>query len=494
MSRPPVGTGGVGPRQVSPVAGSRLYRSVVVFCAAAAYAHALAGADGHAGGPPTVGPARSEVKGMGRSAAAADVRAQVRSDFGLFLRLLKGIGSAGTIVLLMVVPVSATLAWHWLDLGLRALLDDAWVMWLLLALMADGLSLVHGAELGCRPARPLRRVTSPLVAAVAQGVKAYAALWASISVERERILPPAPPLSPVRALPPSGAWIPAVTVRVLEPVVPAAELEEASAANRSDDVSTPRRRLCVLGGYRLEGGSDRRDDDGGRCWWTGGERLLGLLALHRRGMSRDAVLEAFFPDRDAERGLASLRQAVRAARALLGPAGTVERRGDRYAISGDRLSVDLWEFEDAAREAREAPAGSAARLSALRAAAAAYTGDLLHSVTWTWCEASEVTAHRQDLHRAAMAVLEELAQVCDSEGDVAGAAAALDQALRLQPTAEHLVRAVMQLHAQRGCYEAARLTFQALRDRLDEDGVRPQVQTVELARRLLDEGQAGGVE
>lgn len=428
---------------------------------------------------------------MGRSAAAT---AQVQEDWNLFVRFMRGIGAAGVLILLVVIPVSATLSWHRIDLGVRVLLDDAWAMWFVMAVAFDGLSLVHGSELRCRTARPLRRVTSPLVAAMADGVKAFAAMYASVWVEPEPLSPLAP-VPVVRVLPEAGEPGTAVDVPVCAASILDAQAQlEAQAADGSDVASSTGPRIRLLGGFGLDGWGNRAGDDARSCWRMGGQRLLGLLVLHRRGMSRDALLEALFPDRNVKCSLALLRQAVRAARVLLHPVATIERRGDRYTISVDGVRVDLWDFENAVRQAHEAPAGSAARLRALRTAAAAYAGDLLDSVTWTWCEASEVTAHRQELHTAAMAVFEELAHVCERDGDVVGASAALDQALRLEPTAEHVVRRVMHLHAERGCYEAARLTFEALRDRLKEDGMRPQAQTVEMARRLLERGQAGGLE
>src|SRR5262249_27008333 len=113
--------------------------------------------------------------------------------------------------------------------------------------------------------------------------------------------------------------------------------EPASMAERASSppevIAVPDRpRISVLGPLTITGTKRSRRGLRARAL-----EVITYLALHRRPVQRDELLEAFWPGADPRRTRPRLRQAVRDARRLLGTAIASDR--DRYWL--DRDAVDI---------------------------------------------------------------------------------------------------------------------------------------------------------
>ncbi|RVX38990.1 DNA-binding SARP family transcriptional activator [Nonomuraea polychroma] len=112
--------------------------------------------------------------------------------------------------------------------------------------------------------------------------------------------------------------------------------------------------------------------------------LLRLLAVHTgRPVHREQVIEALWPDAGPATAIRSLHVAVSTLRRLLTEHtghGMVGRSGEAYLLdlpAGAACDVQLFRVSVAAAERARRMGDPDARIPALRAAVAAYTGDLL---------------------------------------------------------------------------------------------------------------------
>jgi predicted ATPase len=138
---------------------------------------------------------------------------------------------------------------------------------------------------------------------------------------------------------------------------------------KSDDHRPPAGDVAIklLGGFAARRGEELVDPAVWRL--RKGRELVKLLALapgHR--LHREQLMDTLWPELDPSAAANNLHQVVHVARRALG-ADAVELREELLTL---RASVDVDDFETAAREARRA--GSAA---AYRAALSLYAGDLL---------------------------------------------------------------------------------------------------------------------
>ena len=135
-------------------------------------------------------------------------------------------------------------------------------------------------------------------------------------------------------------------------------------------------RIRLLGGFVVERGGQPVDV---RAWRLRKARtVVKLLALARdQRPHRDVLVDALWPDRDPTSAVNNLHQALHVARRALagdtGSNGLLELRDDVVALRADGLvEVDVRRFEQLTAHAR-----TTGDLVDLRAAVAAYTGDLL---------------------------------------------------------------------------------------------------------------------
>ncbi|HSH62473.1 MAG TPA: BTAD domain-containing putative transcriptional regulator [Acidimicrobiales bacterium] len=255
-------------------------------------------------------------------------------------------------------------------------------------------------------------------------------------------------------------------VASLARIVPSAPLESAASA---EPANAPPISVQLLGTYRILAGGDEVAS-GLRAM---ARELLAYLAVHRDGATADAAMEALRPGAPADKAqghfrtvAANLRNVLRAAAELPKDAAVIERVGPRYRLDPSRVTVDLWQFEDALTAAAKGDDGAA------NSAADCYGGELAAGEDFVWAEPV-----REALRRRVVDHLTTLAQRKRAGGDLQGALRAMEQAIEADPYGEDLYRDVMLLQRELGRRDAVRRTYQLLETRLSEIGQKPNPET-----------------
>ncbi len=221
--------------------------------------------------------------------------------------------------------------------------------------------------------------------------------------------------------------------------------------------------------------------------------LVKLLALTPdQRLHRDVLLDALWPGRDPASATNNLHQVLHVARRVLAGAGSsaglVELRDDVVVLrTHGPVDVDVRRFERLAGWAR-----ASGELGDLRAAVAAYTGDLLPEdrfEDWTVRRRDELRASLCDLLVDLAELTAELA--VRTGGDGAGAYeaesfAAMRRALTVDPVHERAARGLMRRLVTAGRRSEALARYERLRDDLREAyGTDPDPETRRLYRDLL---------
>lgn len=203
--------------------------------------------------------------------------------------------------------------------------------------------------------------------------------------------------------------------------------------------------------------------------------LLHLLALHAgRGVHREVILEALWPDTDAAVATRGLHVAVSTLRSALPTAAGVGvlRDGDAYRL---RLpagtDVDVVAFEQALAEGhRAAAAGQGGEaVTAWRRVLAIHDGDLLPEEG----PADWVVGHRERYRSDVVAAAESLARALLASGEVGEAAVVCARGLELdryRDTLWQILIGGLQAHGNHAAAERARQRYGAV---LDELGLSP---------------------
>lgn len=251
--------------------------------------------------------------------------------------------------------------------------------------------------------------------------------------------------------------------------------EPATTIEATNDAREERAGVLLLGPLELTGCKKNQP----RRQAT--TELIAYLAMQRRPVARDELLEALWPGDDPRRSVARFYQAVSEARKLLGDA--FQRERERYTLDHDRLRIDVDEFDRLRREA-EGIAGDQQR-ALLEQALALFRGDPLAEIDALWAESEQrrLTAVRADLlGRAGRLRLE-----C---GDASGALDFAEAAAALDASNERPVQLAMEAEAALGRREAVEDRYERLRRVLDDQyGLEPARDTKQLYRRLLGQDQ-----
>ena len=210
--------------------------------------------------------------------------------------------------------------------------------------------------------------------------------------------------------------------------------------------------------------------------------LLGWLAVHPGRHSRSRLAGQFWPDVLEASARASLRSAIWALRAALGPdlGSCLATDRESVTLAADGLWVDL-------REVRRliAQGQSEAALDLCR-------GDLLQELDDDW-----VVEAREELDRDVAAALRGLMQEAAAAGDSAAAAGWARRRAALCPLDESAGADLIRALIQAGDASAALAALAKLRERLDSElGIGVSAATAELVsqlvRRAADVGLHGG--
>jgi DNA-binding SARP family transcriptional activator len=259
-------------------------------------------------------------------------------------------------------------------------------------------------------------------------------------------------------------------------------------------VSTRARQNDLHESTPVEAASDRRDKLPGVLLLgplelTGGKKkqprrqatteLIAYLAMQRRPVSRDELLEALWPGDDPRRSAARFYQAVSEVRKLLGDA--FQRERDGYALDREQLRIDVDQLERLRRQA-EAARGDEQQVL-LERALGLFRGEPLAGVDALWAESDQrrLTALRADL-------LERAGRLRLESGDASGALELAEAAAALDASNERPVQLAMEAESALGRREAVVELYERLRGDLDSRfGLEPSRNVKLLYRRLLSQ-------
>lgn len=186
--------------------------------------------------------------------------------------------------------------------------------------------------------------------------------------------------------------------------------------------------------------------------------LLAYLMLARgRGIRRDQLLEAFWPDDPPDHSALRLRVLLHALRQMLGEAGigsALERHGAAYLLDPTRIRLDALDFEARAQALlREmAPPNPAALEEALRL----YRGDLGAGESYgDWA-----TPETERLRRMYLELLKQAAHYFARHGAIARSVECCEIAVRADPLQEEFQIALISYYGHLGRREDATRQFE----------------------------------
>lgn len=213
--------------------------------------------------------------------------------------------------------------------------------------------------------------------------------------------------------------------------------------------------------------------------------LLAYLAVHPHPVTKEAILEAIWPERTPQAATqafntakTSVRTALRQALAATTSVNGILTTGDLSHINYELIGTDLADFDDAVRATASAT-DAVDRLAAHRRVADLYTGELCAGASYDWAEPA-----REDLRRRALDALGALASAAAPE-DPERAMTYLDQAIGIDRYNEQLYIRLAQLQAAHGRLDAVRLTTERLTSSLGELGEKPCPPTSRALQELL---------
>lgn len=226
-------------------------------------------------------------------------------------------------------------------------------------------------------------------------------------------------------------------------------------------------RLALLGGFALWQDSQEIEIA------ASGQRLVALLALRDRPLTRPQVAGTLWPEYSAERALADLRTTL----------WRVSRSGEQVVTSTSSglclradIEVDVRKIRMFARHLGDDATGlTHFELDSM--SLYALSGDLLPGWYDEWLQ-----DEREELRQARLHALEVLARALSAAGRHADAIQAALAAIRLEPLRETAHRTLIETHIAEGNWSEARRQFRRCQRLLREElGVEPS----ELTRRLL---------
>jgi DNA-binding SARP family transcriptional activator len=220
--------------------------------------------------------------------------------------------------------------------------------------------------------------------------------------------------------------------------------------------------------------------------------VLVYLALHPRGVSKEELLEHFWPGRQAAAGRRNFHPTLSYVRSVLPAADQppIMREGEFYRLNpAYPLSCDAWELDRALEEARTAR-DAGRRHDALRRAAGLAAGVFLQGIYADW--ATDLQSRMRDrLERLQL----EYGGLCAENGDHEQALIQFRRAAELDEFRESTRVAMIECLLKLGNRRAALAEYEKLRVLLrDELGVEPLEETQESLKRLLERGGIQGAE
>jgi len=257
-------------------------------------------------------------------------------------------------------------------------------------------------------------------------------------------------------------------------VAPSSETPAGSGESRTEDRPAPALRVHLLGRFEVALGDApvpphawrrRRPAD-----------LLQLVALAPdRTLSRDEVIAALWPDKDAASGANNLHRALYDLRQILGARFVDIDRGRLLLDPSAWLDVDAFEL---------AAADGAARQRA--EAVALYRGDLVGPAAVPW-----IAARREELRRRFADAAAPLARDAAAAGDAATAVPLLRRVVEVDPGREDAHRDLIRLLASTGRRAEALRAYDACEAALRIAGRGPPAEETRALRQAIHAGALG---
>ena len=219
--------------------------------------------------------------------------------------------------------------------------------------------------------------------------------------------------------------------------------------------------------------------------------VVAALALSRKRMTRQALCDLFWPDREEEQGRSSLRQALTAIRKLFPDDGAgphVSGNIEAVQLAARPDDVDAWRF-DALVETNEP--------SRLVNAADLYRGDILSGINLSDPLDQWFAPYQRSYRRKALDLVERLSQMQGAQaGPAEGSCEALaERLLSADPAAEEAHRALVRLYQRQGRMNAALRQFDLCKEALKRElGVEPEPQTSALIARPAETARPTGTD
>jgi DNA-binding SARP family transcriptional activator len=205
--------------------------------------------------------------------------------------------------------------------------------------------------------------------------------------------------------------------------------------------------------------------------------LLAYLAIQRRSVGRDELLEALWPGDDPRRSAARFYQAASEARKLLRDAFV--RARDTYTLDREQLQIDLDELD----RLREQAQGEEHMPALLERSLALFRGKPLADIDALWADSEQ-----RRLTSLRLSLLERVGRLRLESGDAARALEVADEAAALDGSNERVVLLAIEAEAALGRRDAVIERYERLRRDLDERfGLEPSRDTKLLYRRLLSQ-------
>jgi len=215
------------------------------------------------------------------------------------------------------------------------------------------------------------------------------------------------------------------------------------------------------------------------------EVLVYLVASGGQAPKHRLIADVLAAERQSK-SRARLNTYVSNLRACLARAGGraqyVAGPDEQYALNRDTVDVDLWRMQAAIAAADAGKDDREARVAALRAAVACYTGPLAEGRDYEWVEPFREAVRQQavDAHLALVAAV--------ADDDPAEAVTVLRAAIDHDPHNEPLYQRAMHLYARLGDADAIdgiRDLRRVLTRRMAEVDTEPGEDTLALADRLV---------
>jgi LuxR family maltose regulon positive regulatory protein len=201
------------------------------------------------------------------------------------------------------------------------------------------------------------------------------------------------------------------------------------------------------------------------------ELLQALIAFGGTEVSAGILIDALWPDSEADAAYHALESALYRLRRLLGAHEAVLMEGGKVSLNRDQLWVDMWKFEEELQRPHNPRANGVERIGRLRAL---YQGDFLqHEAERPW-----VLKARQELRDRLLRAICDAARDCEYARRWEDAATLYRFGIELDSLNEGLYRGLMLCHQELGDHSEALQAYRRCRALLTRFlGIPPNAKT-----------------